>query len=174
MKKLIDWFWTTKLGGLYFEFLLWLDHKKEMDNVKYLTPKEVAQITRQYTLVDKGVTEVKRNVNKLLTAKTAEEYDKALSSIEDLTSFATREPNSPEAKFAQMLRAMKVKKGNKDIVTHTDRAKMIQGRIEDYKELQEHVVKRKLLRQIREAKKQNDEESLHKLEEQWRNKYGRR
>ena len=171
MNKIKNWLWTTTLGGYYFELLLWIDTKRSKE--KYLTQKEIAQIVRQYSLLDKGVKEVKRNINKLVTSTTAEEYDKVLSNIENLLKYSEKDPNSQEAIFADMLRSTKISK-IKDIETHIDRVKMIEGRIKDYKELQEHVVKRKLMRQIRQAKKENDIDLTEQLETEWRDKYGNR
>ena len=63
MNKLINWFYTTRLGGLYFDFLLWSDRRKERKQLRYLTPKEIAQVVRQYSLIREGVKEVKSKVH---------------------------------------------------------------------------------------------------------------
>jgi hypothetical protein len=169
--KIRNWFFTTWLGDLYFRFLLWRDSKQT--NVRYLTPQEAITITRQYSLLHRGVTEVKKQVNELVKSKSAEEYDQTLKKIENMLQFADRAPDSAEARLADVLRSMQVKKGNKDIVTHTDHAKMIQGRIDDYKELQDHVVRRTLMRDIRKAKASGDQTLVSKLEKEWKEKYGR-
>lgn len=171
--RLAQWFFTTKLGELYFEVLLWLDRKKDNPD-KYLTPKEIAQITRHYSLLDKGIKEVKTKVNIIVNSHTAEEYDKVLKEIEDLFQFSKYDDTSSEHKIAQLMRAIKVKKGNKDIITHTEKAKMIQDRIGDYKQLQDHKLKRETLRDIRKAKKSGDAVLAEKLEQEWKVKYGNR
>lgn len=148
--KLVDWFYTTKLGEYYFEFLLWLDRRN--DRPKYLSPKEVAQVTRQYSLLNEGVGAVKQHVNTMIRARNKQEYDSALKNIEDLTVLAHRKDDTARQQYADFLREVCVKKGEVDIATATDKAKMIEQRINDYKELQEHIVKRKA---IREARKNN-------------------
>ena len=173
MNKLINWFFTTKLGEWYFEFLLWLDRKNDKPT-KYLTPREIAQITRQYSLVHKGVEEVKKKVNLLVTSKSAEEYDKILGEMDDLFALSDYDTNSSEFKMSQLMKSIQVKKGNKDIITHTDKARMIQDRIHDYKQLQDHKLKRDMMRNIRKAKTNGDVKLVEELETKWREKYGNR
>lgn len=172
MNKVFQWFLTTWAGEYYFRFLLWRDRSSDK-SVRYLTPSEAVTITRQYSLLHRGVEEVKREVNKLINAKSAQEYDAVLKGIEDMMNLAQRDENSSEARLADVLRSFKVKKGSKDIVTHTDHAKMIQGRMEDYRELQSHVERRSLMRQIRKAKQAGNQEQVSQLEKQWKEKYGR-
>lgn len=148
--KLRDWFYTTKLGEYYFEFLLWLDRRA--DRPRYLTPKEVSQVIRQYSLLNEGVGAVKQHVNSLIKAKNKEEYNSALKNIEDLAPLASRQGDATREQYANFLREVYVKKGDVDIATATDKAKMIEQRINDYKELQAHIVKRNA---IREARKNN-------------------
>lgn len=173
MNKLQHWFFTTKLGEWYFSFLLWLDSKDKV-STKYLTPKEMAQITRQYSLLHKGVKEVKQKVNLLVASKSAEEYDKVLKEMDDLFGLSSYNAGSAEHQMAEVMKTIKAKKGNKDIVTHTDQAKMVQDRISDYKELQGHVLKRQMMRSIRKAKEEGNKKLLKELETQWRTKYGNR
>lgn len=172
MSRVRNWFFSTWLGEQYFNFLLWRDRRADQ-SVRFLTPQEAVTITRQYSLLYRGVEEVKKEVNKLVNAKTAAEYDNILKGVENMMDFASRAEDSPEARFAQVIRAMKVKKGNRDIVTHTDQAKMVQDRIGDYKDLQDHVVKRTLMRQIRKARQADDKQLLAQLEQEWKEKYGR-
>ena len=148
--NLKNWFYTTKLGEYYFEFLLWLDRRN--DRPRYLTPKEVAQVIRQYSLLNEGVGAVKQHVNSLIRAKNKEEYDSALKHIEDLAPLAKRQGDVAREQYANFLREVCVKKGEIDIATDTDRAKMVEQRINDYKELQAHIEKRNA---IRAARKQN-------------------
>lgn len=173
MNRLQQWFFTTKLGEWYFELLLWLDRTEDRPT-RYLTPREVAQITRQYSLLHKGVEEVKKKVNLLVNSQTAEEYDKVLNELEDLFKLSDYEDNSSEFRMSQLMRSIQVKKGNKDIVTHTDRARMIQDRIGDYKELQDHKLKRDMMREIRKARKEGNAEKVERLENEWKVKYGNR
>lgn len=171
--KLLNWFYTTPLGNLYFEFLLWKDRRNSRSELRYLSPKEVSQIIRQYSLMAEGVKEVKKKVNELVSTKSANEYNKVLSEIEDMVQLAERDPESPQAKFASVLRQMGDYKKVKDIESVTDRAKMIDKRIQDMYELQAHVERRTLLREIRKAKKNGNIEQVTKLEQEWKQKYGR-
>ncbi len=148
--RLLDWFYSTKLGEYYFELLLWIDRRN--DRPRYLTPKEVAQVIRQYSLLNEGVGAVKQHVNALIKSKDREEYDLALKNIEDLAPLAYRKGDAAREQYANFLKEVCVKKGNVDIATATDKAKMIEQRINDYKELQAHIVKRNA---IREARKNN-------------------
>lgn len=167
-----NWFFATRLGGLYFEFLLWLDRHQDKPS-QYLTPKEMAQVIAQYSLLGEGVTKVKRKINNLIVAKTADEYDKTLKEIEDLMVLAERSKDSPQAVFSEALRHMYVKKGNKDIVTHTDKAKMIEGRIEDFMELRKQKESRSMLREIRKLRKEEKVDIADNLEKEWKDKYGK-
>lgn len=173
INKLFNRFISTWLGDLYFRFLLWRDRRKN-NTVRYLTPSEAITITRQYSLLHKGVEEVKKEVNKLVNVKDAKEYDAVLKGIENMMNLAQRPENSSEARLAEALRSIQVKKGSKDVITHTDHAKMVEGRIEDYKELQAHVEKRTLMRQVRKAKQAGDLKQVAKLEQEWKEKYGRK
>lgn len=146
MNKILSWFYTTWLGNLYFEVLLWNDRRKSKTDVRYLTPKEISTIVRQYSLLGEGVTEVKRSINRIVQSKTKEEYDAILKEIEDLTVLAEGDPDSPKAKFAETLRSMGSFSKLKDIENDTDRAKMLERRINDMKELQAHREKRNALR----------------------------
>lgn len=172
MKKVFGWFYGTALGGLYFQLLLWVDRKIDKPS-KYLTPKEMAQIVKQYSLINDGVNEVKKKVNKLINSNSKEEYHLTLSEIEDMMNLAQRDNDSPQANFSKILRDVYIKKSNQDIVTHTDMAKMIDQRIEDHKEMWEHQQKRQLMREIRKAELSGDKQSLEKLRTEFKSKYGR-
>jgi uncharacterized membrane protein YheB (UPF0754 family) len=168
MNTILSWFYGTYLGGLYFDILLWIDRK--FNKPKFLTPKEIAQVVREYSKIAEGTKQIKKNINELLNSKTKDEYHKVLSGIEDLTQLAT---DDSLEEFKSILRDMYVKKGNKDITTHIQMAKMIDQRIEDTKELWEDKAKRQLLRQIREAKQSNNTELVNKLQSEFKLKYGR-
>jgi len=172
--SLLIWFYSTYLGGLYFEFLLWVDRKTDR-STKYLTPKEMAAIVRESSQIAQGVTLMKRKINELIQTKSKEEYQKVLAEIEDLVPLSEQNESflSEKAKFAGILRDIYVKKGNQDIVTSTDRAKMIEGRIEDMKELHRHIAKRNLLREIRSARHSGDISKATKLEQEFYKSYGR-
>lgn len=173
MNKLINWFYTTRLGGLYFDFLLWSDRRKERKQLRYLTPKEIAQVVRQYSLIGEGVKEVKSKVHTLVQSRTKEEYEKTLSEINDIVLLAERAENAPQSQVTNFLKS-NMDFSNSDIKSTTDRAKMVEKRIGDMYELQEDRLKRAALRAIRTANKQGNTELASKLQEEWMNKYGRR
>jgi uncharacterized protein (UPF0264 family) len=170
--SILSWFYTTYVGGLYFDLLLWVDRRFNT-TTRYLTPKEMAQIVRESSQVTEGVNIIKQKVNKLVASKSKEEYDKVLSEIDNMVSYAEREWNSDRAKFADILRQVHVKKGNIDIVTDTDKAKMVDQRIQDMYQLHDHIDKRNLLRGIRSARSQGDTNKACKLEQEFLKKYGR-
>lgn len=171
MNRLLTWFFSTSLGGLYFEFLLWLDRKRS-NPTKYLTPKEMAQIVRESNKTYDGVSKVKKKIKELVNSKSSEEYHKILCEIEDLTKLATYEEGTSQAQFSKLLRSTYDLK-NKDIITHTDKAKMIDKRIQDMRELWDDKNKRQLLRGIRQARKEGNTELADKLQTEFNNKYGR-
>ena len=173
MNRIINWFYTTWLGNLYFDFLLWLDRRNERNNIRYLTPKEMAQIVRQYSLLGEGVKEVKQKVNTLISSKTKDEYDKILKEIDDMVTLAEREANDPKAQFATFLKS-NMDFSNSDIKTTTDRAKMVDKRIKDMYELQDDKLKRQLLRDIRKANEAGDQNKVVQLQTEFNTKYGTR
>lgn len=99
MNKLVNWFYSTWLGGLYFELLLWLDRRNEKKQLRYLTPKEMAQIVRQYSILGEGVKEIKSKVNTLIQSRNKEEYDKVLKEIDDMVVLAELKPDDPKAQM---------------------------------------------------------------------------
>jgi hypothetical protein len=170
--KLTNWFYSTYVGGLYFELLLWVDRKTD-NSTRYLTPKEMAQIIRESSQITDGVILMKQKINQLIRVKSKEEYQKTLEEIEDLVPYSEQEAGTDRAKFTEILREMYVKKGSKDIVTSTDKAKMIDQRIQDMHELHDHINKRNLLREIRLARNQGDVKQANRLEQEFMLKYGR-
>lgn len=173
MNRIVDWFYTTWLGGLYFELLLWLDRRNDRKQLRYLTPKEMAQIVRQYSLLGEGVKEVKHKVNTLISSRTKDEYDKVLKEIDDMVTLAERDANHPTAQFNEFLKS-KMDFSNSDIKNTTDRAKMVSKRINDMYELQDDKVKRQLLREIRKATQSGDQDKVAQLQMEFNNKYGTR
>jgi hypothetical protein len=169
LDKLLNWFYSTRLGGLYFDFLLWKD--RTYNSTQYLTPGEIQQIIKQCNQISEGVEILKRKINNLVTSKSKEEYERVLGEIEDLIPYAARELDPEKEKLMQLLQ--KAFKKNIDIVTATDRAKMIDKRINDMYELQRHIEQRNLLRTIRKLRSENNIKEAEKLEEEWKNKYGR-
>lgn len=168
--KFLNWYYSTALGGQHLEFLLWLDRRTSKP--KYLTPKEVQQIVRQYSLLDNGVKEVKNKINNLVKARTKEEYRATLSDIENLIDLAQKDTNSAEGQFANFLQQTVVRKGGQDITSATDRAKMIETKIQAVYELRDHIVMRNKLREIRKLRTEGKNEEADKLFQEWNKIYG--
>jgi hypothetical protein len=173
MNKLLNWFYTTWLGNVYFDLLLWLDRRKDRKQLQYMTPKEIAQVVRQYSMLGEGVKEIKSKVNVLVGSKTKEEYDKTLKELDNLVCLAQREESSPQAQYTNILKSG-MDFSNSDIKNQTDRAKMVEKRIGDMYELQADKQRRSVIRQIRQAHKQGNTELAIKLQKEWDSKYGRR
>lgn len=171
--KFKDWFYGTWLGGKYLELLLWLDEVNSTDDIRYLTPKEMAQIIRESSKISEGTVLMKQNINKLVASKDKNEYHKVLSEIDELIQFAQGDDKSVQGHFAAIARQMYVKKGSQDIVTATDRAKMIDQRIQDMYELQEQRARQGMWRQIRKLRTEGKLIEADKLQEEWMKKYGR-
>jgi len=163
-------FYTSLLGDLYFRYLLWADRRKDRKRLTYLSPKEIQQILREYSLIGEGVKEIKTKVNKLVQSKNSEEYHKVLQEIEDLAVLASRDPKDPKTQFANLLRS-KMDLTNIQIKNTTDFAKMIDSRIKDMYNLQEDRLKRQLMRQLRQAQREGNEELASKLKSELKEKY---
>ncbi len=174
MRTISNWFYTTKLGGLYFEFLLWYDRWKfKQETKKYIHNKETARIIINHTkaLYRDGLKQVKIKVAELTTAPTAEEYDRVLNEIEDIVSLAKLETNN-EIKALKLINGDLTK--TKDVENNTDKAKMIKQRIAHYEELKKYNKKRTLIKAIKLAIKEGNKKLAEELEEQWSKEYGKR
>lgn len=131
--------------GLYLEYLIWQDNRSY--KTKKITPKEIAQVIRQYSQTYEGVRVMKRNLREFLS-KDKTHNEKVLEFTEDLVGFGEKEKDHPQVRAINYLKS-KMDLSNTDIKTDVDRAKMIEKRIADYKELHEHIAKRKALREAR-------------------------
>lgn len=170
INKLKLLFFQSILGDLYFKYLLWVDRIKDKNRLRYLTPKEIQQILKEYSLIDEGVKEIKSKVNALVKSKNSQEYNKVLQEIEDLTLLASRTANDPKTQFANLLKS-KIDLSNVQIKNTTDFAKMIDTRIKDMYALQEDKLKRQLMRQLRQAQKVGDLGQVSKLKLELKEKY---
>ena len=94
-----------------------------------------------------------------------------LKEIEDMVTLAEREANDPKAQFVNFLKS-NLDLSNSDIKTVTDRAKMVNKRINDMYELQADKLKRQLLRNIRKAEQEGNEDLAAKLKTEFKEKYG--
>jgi hypothetical protein len=163
-------FYTSVLGNLYFKYLLWSDRRKDRKRLRYLTPKEIQSVLREYSLIGEGVKEIKDKINSLVESKTPQEYNQVLQEIEDLAVLATRDIKDPKAQFANLLRS-KMDLSNVQIKNDTDFAKMIDSRIKDMYNLQEYRAKRQLLRDYKKAKLEGNLELAAKLKSELEEKH---
>lgn len=170
MNNILRWFYSSKIGGLYFEFLLWLDRKTSKP--RYMTPGAIAQVVRESHKISEGIKQVKNKVNALTQTRTKDEYNKVLGELEDLMQLAEYDKNSDRAAFIALLKSMDNGK-IVDVETNTEKAKMIERRINDHKELWAHKEKRDLIRKIRQAKSSGDINLVKKLGKEFEEKYGR-
>lgn len=170
--KVRNWIYSTWIGDLYLKFLIWKDSKAST-GPRFLTPKEAATIIKEYSLMAEGVTKVKRTVNQLVVAQSKEEYHRVLSELNNMIDLSEYDDNDEARRnFGNVIREISVKKGNQDIVTPQDKLVMIHQRIEDYKELHAHMEKRKLFRELRKAREENNVELVQQIETQIKEKYG--
>lgn len=175
MNRLKQLYYSSWLGGKHLEVLLWLDYRKSRKNYK-LTPSEVQQVIRKYSLLNQGVIEMKYSINNLLKSRTKEEYDNLFREVDNLIEFAQESKDSEKAKAIEFVRTAAVKKNKdgieQDVITATDHAKMIEKKIEHVKEWQEHTKKRNMLREVRKLKAAGLNEEADKLFKEWQVLYG--
>jgi len=182
LSKFFNWFSGTWLGGLYFNFLLWLDSLQGSENSigslfgnsNFSSNKEVTRAVLELRQIAyrEGVGKIKCKVNSLVSSKTKEEYNKTLGEIEDLIEFA-KETDPNKLEMIRILRSAAIFTGGQDIKTHTDRAKMVDKRIGHFRELHSHIESRRLLRTIRQAESDNDKSLAEKLRKEWKEKYAK-
>lgn len=174
LNKLKDLYYSSWFGGKHLELLLWLDNRKT--NTNYLTYKETQQIVRQYSLLNQGVLDMKATINNIVKSKNKEEYHNFLIKKENLISLAEGNENSSKGHLSKILKNIHVNKNKEgheqDVITATDRAKMIQKKIEFVYELQEHVKQRNMLREIRKLRQTGQKTEADKLFEKWQEIYG--
>lgn len=175
-KLLKNKFYNSRIGGLYLEFLLWWDYKFGKDAPFRAAPDfTVAQIVRnaQILAYARGIRKLKNKINDLAFTKDKEEYEKILAEVKNLVALA-EETDPSKIKRAKLLDSMYVYKGGKDIKNDTEKAKMIQQRIRDFKELQKHKVSRAMLKDMRRLRKEGKDQEADELQKQWSTEYGRR
>lgn len=168
----MDKFYATFLGGFYLEFLLWLDGTR--DDKKYLTPKQMAQIVRESSKLAEGTLAIKTKVNALLSSRNKAEYELRLSEIQDLLPLSEyQDTNSSRATYVNFLRSIGDTSKIVDVETATDRAKMIDKKIEAVYELQDYNAKRQLAKSIKKLTLEGNQEEANKLRQEFKRKYGR-
>lgn len=170
MNRLLQWFYGTYIGAKYLEFLLWYDEKQGPK--PQLTRTELQQVIAeaQKFAYREGVSQMKRNIHKLMQSKTKEEYQRVLGTIEDLMDHAKKDPNNL-TKLRETLYKSYIRTSGRDITSATEHAKMIDQRIKDYKELYKHQEKRNMLRNIRKLRQAGEMEQALKLQREFEEKY---
>jgi len=170
MKKIIDklarMFYTSYLGNLYFNFLIWWDYyKSKRKPIGYSSSAHRVVISATKAAYEQGLKQVKTKVAEAINAVDGN-HDKALHQIGDIIELAEKDYKSE----IEILKKMHVKNGQ-DVKNDTDKAKMIDQRIQDYKELHRFKEERTILRQIRKAKTDGNIELADKLTKEWQDKY---
>lgn len=161
MSKISNWFYGTTVGGWYFELLLWLDRKQTRANLKQLTPGEISTVVQQKSLIADGVSAIGRKVNKIKNLNT-----------EDLVPLAAYDTTSSRFQVVETLKS-RMDLSNVDIKNDTDKAKMIDKRIQDMNDLQAYTIRRNLVKDIRAARRAGEHARLKELEQEFKQKYGR-
>lgn len=171
-RKIMDKLYATFLGGLYLEFLLWLDGTR--DEKKFLTPKQMAQIVRESSKLAEGTLAIKLRVNSLLSSKTKDEYQLKLSEIEDLLPLSEyNDANSSRAAYVNFLRSVGDTTKIVDVENATDRAIMIDRKIKAVYELQAYTEKRNMAKAIKKAISDGNVQLANQLKEELQRLYGR-
>lgn len=180
MKKFIDrmlrFFYTTKVGEYYIYILLWYDNLKFRKEVKNRSNAYAAKIVANATQMayEEGIRVVRTKVKRALKSYDEEEFDKTLKSFgEGLINLADGTKNSGDVIRAEILWKAYVKPSTKDVVSESDRAKMVQERISDYIELRNHKLKRDLLRKIRKAWSDGNEALAQELQREFNERFSR-
>jgi len=112
-----------------------------------------------------GIALVKNKINSMAAGGKTIEYDSALRQVEDLIKLGREETSSQ--------RALRKILTNLASLPEKPRKQMIQERIGHYIELQKYNEERTLIKQIKQARKEQDNQLADKLLEEWKIKYGK-
>lgn len=170
IKYLKRLFYTSIFGRFYFEFLLWLDRRVAKKETKQYLNNIRIEINATREKYEKALCKIKSKVNE--EAKESNHH-KVLKVKGDLVSIAEEEEDEFLKKRAEIMKSAIVKKGDKDIKSDTDMAKMVESRINDYKALHKDIAMRQLLRRIRQAEREGDSQLADSLKLELKEKYGR-
>lgn len=170
LEMFLDIFYKSFLGELYLRFLLWIDSiklKKRKKNYN-ITNNPVVLRDSLKIKYDESVGLIKKKIKELSESNTKEDLEKTLSNLDDLVKFAEKEQNE----MIENLKEVYVYK-EKDIKTDTDKAKMLEKRINHYEQLKKGKEKRELNKAIRLATRKGDTGRVEKLTQEWKVKYGK-
>lgn len=132
-----------------------------------IRPKiEMKQTQEKYA---QGLFHVKEALKKEVEA-CGGDWNQALRNV-DLIDLGRKE-DSDQKRFRQMRESMYHYRGA-DVKSDKDKGAMIDRRIADYKKLQDKVEERQLLRKIRMFRRSGDIQEANRLEQEWKDKYGK-
>lgn len=169
LAKIKKFLYSSWLGGLYFDFLLWIDRKK-FEKERYYEKAADHRIVYNATKAayTEGLKRVKDKVRNNIKAGAVGDNERFMEETGELLHLAKNEHTSAHAETLKLF----IKK-DKDIKNPTDMARMVDQRINDYYELQRFNEERALIKAIKKAKKENNLDLANQLEKQWSEKYGR-
>lgn len=166
------------LKNLYNKFRLWLDFKQ----------LDVGESSVQDSFILGVQADLQKNSINIIEDEQDRIYKEALITIKnriknEATKFISLEAylaNNPDIlrhakennEVKEVLRSSWDLR-NKDVETEEDYSKMIETRIEHFKQLQKYNEERLLIKQIKAAKKQGDIITYNNLYKEWKSFYGR-
>lgn len=163
MTKILKWFFATKLG---YHILLWHVTRKENKFVEEFSGSfsnrpmiELSQDTVQQKYQE-GLHVLKSKVRN---------GSYQLETEEELLKLA-REETPEQKQFRKVMEQVYIYKGQ-DVKDDISKNKMIDKRIGDYYALQKYNEERELLKQIRQAKKNDDNDLAERLENEWKQRF---
>ncbi len=170
MKKLISWFYTTKLGQWWLEKQALKKHKELEATLNGLTVKENVSLYFDSTQhkYQEGISNVKRKINDEVKIKNFENYNLSLKNKE-LIELA-KDETVEQANFRRMMEKIFVHK-DVDVKDQVEKFEMIEKRIDDFYELQRYNEERQLLKNIRSAKRKGDLQLAERLTNDWKQKF---
>jgi len=172
MKKIINWFVDN-----YVLIKFWVDQnvlEKDLDKeLQYYTsrPNQIIFESDTQRKYSEGLSTVKQKINQVSKRGSKEDYMDALGSMRELIALANNETVS-QRMLRKTLERMYVHYGS-DMKSKQDKVEMIDTRIEHYEELRKYNVERCLRKDIKKARKDGNEELALKLENDWREQYGK-
>lgn len=163
MKKLINWFYKTKLGLWWLEFLLTRRNRQfEQEFLSAFsfnrTPTEVVQDSVQQKYQE-GLNVLRKKVN---------DQPELITNTE-LIGLAHEETEN-QKKLREVMEKIYVNKGQ-DIKSELDKHQMINRRISDFYSLQRYTEERNLLKQIKQAEKEGKTDLAERLQDDWKQRF---
>jgi hypothetical protein len=154
INKLTTWFYRSIFGEWYLNYLLTRSSKQAEKDINNLfisdfdsETADIIQDSQQYKYQE-SILHLKKLVNERAKTKS---YDEVLKEIDNLFSLVTT-PNTTEAKIKAIIYSRAVGKTT-DVKTEKDKVEMVDKRINDYYELQKHVLERQKRRLERKSGK---------------------